>query len=448
MILFILLLSSVPLFPGDYLYNTSISAKSYGMGGLAPLGEAVVIDSNPALLEGVKNRTIQFGNLHGQITMKLKNSFIGDSDTPPYQNRKSVVASYNMPYFGYAQRINEKLVAGLALYVAGGGGGGYSEIAQIPGGSIDAAVGLPIPVVGSSRLAYKHTSAVLYKVNLTPGISFRITNKLFFGLGTELSYASLQNEIFYSLTASDSYRLPGVGFNLKGDPAYSAGGKIGFLWKLTEFIKLGYGYTTSTVSHIDGGMSIGVPRPEYYRKTGLSQEIKFPEFHSLRLSYDSDKFTLGGEIKYFGWKAAQRTSKITLEDPWLSTPVGQSAVIVQNTGLKNLLVALIGIEYIPHSIAYRAGVRYGNNPVASAGVVPFAANIQAHINLGIGIPMGDWMLDIGFEHGFKNNQQGTGEAFVNTLRNIDDLLALRMLRYSNSQSIATNAVIFGLKKNF
>jgi len=53
----------------------------------------------------------------------------------------------------------------------------------------------------------------------------------------------------------------------------------------------------------------------------------------------------------------------------------------------------------------RAGYNYGKNPVPDANLNPlFPATVEHHVTLGYGLTLGQWGVNLAYEHAFKNTQ--------------------------------------------
>ncbi|MEM7184817.1 MAG: hypothetical protein AAF518_28235 [Spirochaetota bacterium] len=440
------------LLAGNYIYQSAFSARSYAMGGLAPYGSPLVLESNPALLSGISNTTFELGDTYIQAKYGLKSMFIGEELTSSFVNDTNRYVPVHLPYFGVGGRLGSSFHWGIALYIPGGGGGTYKEVANLPSGrSISEAVGHNIATVGDWEIAWKHTNAAFYKVNLTPGISMNVNKRLSIGIAIDAIYGTLQSETFHSLDPNANARLPGVGLRIKGDPAYAAGGKLGFLYRITEMVNFSYSYTTPTSLYTDGGASVNVPNPIYYRKTGVSQKLKFPEAHNIRLAYDSEQLTVGMEIKYIAWSTSQKRTRITLEDPWLEVLGFSTGAATSDNAMGDQRVFIFGLEYQPDWIAYRFGVNLTSNPNAPEGISPITPVVSRHVSAGLGFKTDTWNYDIAVEQGLHSKQYGSpgsNEGLAATARNLNDIQTLRFARYSHATELSTTTISFGVGRKF
>jgi len=69
-------------------------------------------------------------------------------------------------------------------------------------------------------------------------------------------------------------------------------------------------------------------------------------------------------------------------------------------------VYAIGVEYAFNEMnTLRAGYNYGKNPVPDANLNPlFPAIVEQHVTLGYGLNLGQWTVNLAYEHGFENTQ--------------------------------------------
>ena len=157
----------------------------------------------------------------------------------------------------------------------------------------------------------------------------------------------------------------------KSDPAYALSGKGGLTYDLSERLSVAAAYSFPVKLHLDGGMSINVGNPEFYRRTGVSLEQIWPAVHRAGVAFRGDTLRVAFDVDWIKWSGAFNTLSFQLEDPFVETPLGtRSSLLVLKHEWRDQLAFALGVEYRPDTVAFRAGYNYGKTPVSGAGINP------------------------------------------------------------------------------
>jgi len=122
--------------------------------------------------------------------------------------------------------------------------------------------------------------------------------------------------------------------------------------------------------------------------------------------------TVAFDVKWINWSAAIDQPKLKISNP--DTPGAPTTPFVGGTSdsqtfdmaWEDQVVYAIGVEYAFNPMhTFRAGFNYGKNPVPDDNLNPlFPAIVEKHLTLGYGLTLGQWGVNLAYEHAFENTQ--------------------------------------------
>lgn len=273
----------------------------------------------------------------------------------------------------------------------------------------------------------------LMSVAVAPTIAYRVNDR--FSIGVSLN-ANVQRLEFDGLVAQRAEIMRGVtplvvtfgelfksygGDYVRGevdsDPlwAYGVGGRVGIMWKLTDFFQLGLMYSPKAwmskssgkakvdfTRHFDATPFSGViqqigwlpNRGRYGFATNYDIEIEMelPQRAGAGVAFLlRHNLTLGVDFQWINYADTQFKLKTILQDgdnPDANTLIGSSDLDTYLTlGWKDQYVVSAGIVWQPSPYwILRAGYNYSSNPVPRSYLNPqFAAIIEHHVSAGVSL---------------------------------------------------------------
>lgn len=322
---------------GDNLIG--VTPASEAMGGLGvgmPIGSIDSIFRNPAWMNSEKGFSVSFGGILFMPSVKAKYSDPINGDSGYVSSRANL---FTVPEIGITNRINDKVVVGIAAYGVSGMGVDYRNKDQ--------------------RLANMHTT--LQFMRIIPAISYQVNPNLSIGAGIDLAWGSLD------MGAIMNDRNLGT-WNAGGgqSSSYGIGAQFGIGYQVGD-LTVGFNYqspVSMTYKHVfdtDGN--------------GSFEDLKLqqPQEVAVGVGYKVlPNLKVGLDLRWINWSDADGYKQF---------------------GWKDQTVVAVGGEYqVNPSLKLRAGYNYGKSPIRSNE--PSGNNIP---NLGF-MPGGNiqWFNLIGF----------------------------------------------------
>lgn len=316
---------------------------------------------------------------------------------------------------GYAQRLNERWVAGLVFAVQGGAGFAYEDLPN--------AMGAPDDV-----------SALFGSFKIAPGASWQITERLTLGLSAGLVYSSARQKLLPK-TSNAFFN----GFRLDGLEGFSTNARAGLLFELNPQWTFAAVYATKTPIRLKNGRmtldrSFSGQAPLVYEDVSL-RGLNFAPEISLGFAFRPDeRWLLSGNVSRLDWSSALKTSRLHATKPNDDTAAPTRDMPLPLNFRDHYMVALGGQYQWTPATALRAGVGYARNPQSKESLTP-ALNLVA-----------DRTITAGFAHRFGRGWEFSGAALwqpTNTVNYDSPLFA-----DGAQEGFGALALYFGLGRNW
>ncbi|MBP5344202.1 MAG: outer membrane protein transport protein [Alphaproteobacteria bacterium] len=401
-ILVIALVASQAHAAGYQLQEYSVNTMGRAFSGAGVVGDDYsAIAYNPAGMNFVQKNGVQAGavaiNLHARLRGESTDAAgVSSSD------RTSTNIFRIVPNFFGQYNLNDKASLGLGLYVPYGLSADYKN-----------------NWYGTAHGQYSGITVV----NLTPALSYKLTDQLTLGAGLNIQYTQAH------LTGG----LPVQGTsNMRADDS-GLGYIVGVTYKPIANIRLGASYR-SAVTHklkgnnkVDGSILSYLPDGKY----DVFAKITTPETVTLSAAYDvNKKWTLSGTARWTRWDRFKYLNII--QDGFGATPVSSTYENWKNTWFYSL-----GADYkYCDNLTFRFGAGLDNTPIKSpkyrTARVPDERRILT--SLGASYHKNNWQLDVGYTHifirkaraqGMSIQQPGSPAKFDSTYHLSSDIVGLQ-----------------------
>lgn len=279
---------------------------------------------------------------------------------------------------GYAKRLRDDVVAGVAMMGQGGIGLEYKGLLTEAGNRDELST-----MVGVFRIS--------------PSVAWQYSPELSLGASLGINYSSASQKIFPNTSIAPDQNQPGfAGMKLDGMESWSLSYRLGMLYKLTADLTLGLAYGSKTKISLEGGDAVvnyesfdafGNQRVRY-----SDAELKgfaLPQEVALGLSWQvNPRWELAAEIAWLKWSEAMAESRLRVSGPQTDN---------QNVrDFASNIVALTPMElndHYPVSLAARyqldekshlmGGVSYAKSPLPPENAAPlFSIMTEAHYTAG------------------------------------------------------------------
>ncbi len=362
-------------------------------GGAAASEDASTIFYNPAGLTRLPGSEF-IGGIHALIPYaKFRNEGSVHASGLPLTGADGGNAGITalVPNLYYSNRVNDRLSAGLGVFVP---------------------FGLNTEYDSSWVGRYHAVKSDLKTVNINPAAGYRLTEKLSVGAGLDLQYvkAELSNAIDFG-TIFGSLGVPGMapqgndGFvKLKAD-SWSWGYNVGVLYEFTEDTRTGIAYRSRIKQKLDGDADFsGVPSPNptgRFLDTGIKADETLPDSLSLSHWHNFTKeFAAMADITWTNWSTFDEL-RIRFDNPLESDAVTTSQ-------WKDSFRYAIGAVYMPGRWTFRAGAAYDKTPVPDAAhrTPRIPDGDRTWLAFGLGYKLTEKAsLDMGYAHLFVKDSE-------------------------------------------
>jgi long-chain fatty acid transport protein len=368
---------------GNAINLIGFGAESVAMGGadLAVARDTSALNTNPAGLAQIPGSEL---NLNAAVAHLLDAAHADQFGNDQEVSDKEIYIASG----GYARRFADApFSAGVAIFVQGGAGSVYRDLATPFGTRDDLSIQLGI-------------------VKLSPGIAWRVTPEWSLGASLSVVASRLEQKVFPD-TSTPAF----AGLHLKDMESADAGLKLGALYKPSERLTFGAAYTTkSDLSLEDGTLvanmtAVGLGKVTYRnaRIEGMAQPQQFGVGLALR---PAPVWLVAFDLEWINWADAMKTSTLRADSPdnSLAPP---SIAATSSMNWHNQLVFAIGAVYelSPKSVL-RAGYNYGRNPIPDETLTPLLNSAIGEHTLTCGIgyePDPTWRVDASLEWQLKNS---------------------------------------------
>ena len=359
--------------------------RSIGMGGadVAIEGDAGNVSGNPAAVSEASPSSANIGLTLLSPTMSVKHY------TPAGLDSVDGEAQYfPMPQIGYVHRLKDSpLAVGFGLYAQGGMGVDFQGL-QTGMGTTD-----------------ELTSQVSF-MRFNPLVSYKVNENLSLGGTLMVGYSMCEFSVY-----PDS---PG-GMDVSGLKSFGFAGRVGAQYKVGQMVRFGATYTSESTIKLDDGTATlnygGGMKVDY---DAALEDFTWPQEFEAGVAVTPAKgLTVAADVKWINWAAAIDQPKLKLSNPDAAVPPGSDSITnTFDMAWEDQWVYAIGVEYaLNPTHTLRAGYNFGKSPVPDANLSPlFPATVEQHVTLGYGLTLGQWGINLAYEHAFENTQVNNNAA--------------------------------------
>jgi long-chain fatty acid transport protein len=381
------LLSAAGVRANNGLLFIGFGSESLGMGGAdtAVARDTTALNTNPAGLAQVARRAFDaYGTLTYAVDVRHRDARGNDAG----------VEDRFTPTFGgaYAQRLDDtKLTVGAGLFVQGGAGNRFEDLATATGTRDEL----------SARLA-------IFK--LGPGLAYE-AGALRVGASVAAVVATLEQKLFPDTSVVGP--APFFGIDVDELKATGVNARVGVQYLFSERLTLGMVYSSKTELDFKDGQlksnqsAAGLGMVTY--RDASIEGFALPQELSVGAAWKSAdaKLLVSAKLAWLNWDDALNQQTITASDP--SGPaVAQSLRRDSPLNWKDQYVWALGLAYTTdlRTTVYTTdlrttvygGVNWANNPVPPETLTPLlsAAIARKHLTTGFSHPLGGgWRLSGG-----------------------------------------------------
>ncbi|WP_297887904.1 outer membrane protein transport protein [Sulfurihydrogenibium sp.] len=359
-----------------------VTPASQAMGGLGvgmPIGSIDSIFRNPAWMNTEKGFTVSFGGILFMPDVKGRVN-MGGNDSGYVSSRANF---FTVPEIGITNRINDKVVVGIAAYGVSGMGVDYRNKDQ--------------------NLANMHTT--LQFMRIIPAISYQINPNLSVGFGLDLAWGSLDMGATLCDNRTKCWNAGGG-----QSSSYGIGAQIGLGYQMGD-LSVGFNYQSPVsmkYKHVFDSNNDGS-----YEDLKLQQ----PQEVAVGLGYKvMPNLKVGLDLRWINWSDADGYKQFKWKDQ---------------------TVVAIGGEYqVSPSLKLRAGYNYGKSPIRSYSglngmptntipnfvqpfsdfnvqwfnLIGFPAITEHHISFGGNYQFTkNFAVDLAYVHAFEKKVESSGQ---------------------------------------
>jgi long-chain fatty acid transport protein len=366
------------LFTGAGPVNRSMGGTSTA----TPLDASGTIYWNPGAMSALPSNSIDFGVELLAPQTRISSSIMGlgaGSD----RGDNSV---YPIPSMALVYRPDDsRITYGLGIFTIGGFGTNY------PGSTTNPILTPQPPLGGGLGSIYSNLAVI----QLTPNVSYQITDRLSIGGGPTLTMASLSADPLFIANPNPNGSYPtGTHSQLN----WGGGFQVGVYYKLTSDWNLGA--SVKSPQWMDSFRfqtvdQFGAPHQTAFR-------FNIPMITSLGVGYTGfDRWTLGADFRYVDYRNT---------DGFSASGFGPTGA-VQGLGWRSIFALSLGAQYqLTDNFSARVGYSYNQDPISDSQTMFNVASptIMEHTAyLGFSYKVSDALsLSVAYAHVFPNSNSG------------------------------------------
>jgi long-chain fatty acid transport protein len=237
--------------------------------------------------------------------------------------------------------------------------------------------------------------ASILVLQMTPTAAYKVTDRLWVGLGPTFDVAVVSLDPAYFAGAEDS-NGDGIGTfpsATHSRPFWGLGFRTGLVYSVTDQVDVGFGYTSTQWFEpwlFNARTELGLPRR-------LKLTATLPAIYSWGIAWHpTEKLLLGTDLRYFDYGNAEL----------LGVPVRDGGL-----GWKSVFAAAFGARYqLTDRLALSGGYIYNDNPVRDIATlfnVQVPVITQNTVTAGTTIQLTDAMsATVGYAYAFRNSLTG------------------------------------------
>ncbi|MGH8057623.1 MAG: OmpP1/FadL family transporter [Candidatus Entotheonellia bacterium] len=378
----LLWVAALPLFAANALNRIGYGARSTGLGGAFTglADDTASINTNPAGLAQIDGRALDVGFALSQPRLRHEDAVGGTSS--------AVNAVFVAPWVGYAHRLAHlPLTLGVAAFVQGGEGVAYRNVPTVFGTTDDLAIDLQY-------------------LRFAPAAAYALSERLSLGSAIWIGRSTLDLQLFPQTSFLNPMPTPGsldrfFGLHFEDSAAYGVGGRIGILYRATDWLQLGLQYATPSVLAYRGGNLIlnmhaaGLGQVQY---DGALDNFSWPQELGLGMVVRPlSRLQLSTDLKWINWDGALNTVILRAKNPRAPGAPPRLDLPVP-LHWKDQWVIAAGLEYrVTRDVVLRAGYNHANNPIPKDTLSPlFATIVKDHLTAGFGFTRGRFGIDASY----------------------------------------------------
>jgi long-chain fatty acid transport protein len=388
-----LLLAPIAVSANVGMENLATGAKSMGRAGtaIAVGDDTTVMNTNPALLSNI-------GTARADLSMEMMFPEFGYRNAVNDTGGKKPI--YVIPSAGYAKRINDRLVLGMAMFNEGGTGTDYGVL------NVNNAL-----VGGAGTYGIEHSSQFGYMI-VAPTAAYQMSEGLSLGISPQIGYGMLRMKMPFANPALSRFGAADMdgtdtNFRVKLGLAYNTGGRYGFgvAWTSKAAINAAGDATINTPT----GDMPGMPAESIMRAKSL-MKIGWPSSLKVGAFYDAGSYgRISADIQRVRWSEYFRSIPVTFSGVTFNGMAMPDQSFTMDIGMKDQTALRVGYEYpLNSAVTLRAGWAHGKNPIPAQGIIPiFNPIVENHVTFGLGYQAArNFEFNLGVVRGLKNTVTG------------------------------------------
>lgn len=337
---------------------------SMGSAAIARSHNAIGSNTNPAGMTAIDNKNASgYGEWFSTAGLIHTDSLGNDHRSKP--------AFVNVFGAGYAQRLNEDVVLGLAFIAQGGVGFRYEDLLTEGGNRDELSVEF-----GVFRIA--------------PAIAWQATDKLSVGISVGLNYSMAEQRVLPNTSIAPSGSDPGfAGISLDGMSGWSGSYRLGLQYALSDTVMLGAAYGGATKLKLQDGEGTvnfeahGLGRVNYAdaRMDGL----EFAQELGVGVSWDiTPEWEWATDVAVLDWSQSMKESRLTLSSPD-NANAPQTIAATQALDMRDQYIVSTGVKHRwSEDLDVMAGYSYARNPLPDENLTPlFNIIAEQHFTVGV-----------------------------------------------------------------
>lgn len=375
--------------PGVYMPGAgAVNAGMAGVSTATPLDALGALYWNPAAVGRLGRNEASIGGAFVYPDLSVFSSRRRLDGTVLSGRTRSDNGFPLVPSIGVVSKLDEgsPLTFGFGLLALGGGGVNY------PG---DPSNPVLAPTGPFGQLVLGPTFANMQLLQLTPTVSYQVTDRLVVGVGPTVDYTVVSFDPAYFAPPN---RIPGQPNTFlsatNARPYWGGGVRAGLVYSLTDALDVGFGYTSPQwleTWRFNSRDNLGNP-------VQLSLKATLPAIYSWGVAWRGiDRLTLGVDLRYFDYE---------------NTDLFGTAIRDGGLGWDSAFAVAVGGNYqLTDRVAVRAGYQYNTNPLENTRTlfnIQSPAIIQHTISVGTTVNLTDALsMSLGYAYGFQNSITGT-----------------------------------------
>ncbi|TAD96163.1 MAG: long-chain fatty acid transporter permease [Bacteroidetes bacterium] len=380
----LILLCLCPFLAQGQGYQVALQgAKQLGMGhtGAAMASDASTLFFNPGATAMVKGNSasVNFSPIFSNTEYVDNATFSAARTDNPVGTPFSVYAAFGS---SDSSKFISRFKFGIAVYTPFGSGVKWGE-----------------SWIGRAALS----SISLSSIFVQPTVSFKITDKLSFGIGFVYVRGSvnLQRSILFPSLAS----VGGEGKVELDGKANNFGFNAGLFFKPSEKFSIGVSYRSKVTASVSNGSATFSNIPAIFASrfpaggtTNFSANLPLPAVLNVGVSFSPNKkLTISAEMNHIGWSAYDSLIFDYTDANFADTKSARK--------YQDIVVLRLGGQYmVTDALAARLGFYYGNTPVTNGHVTPETPDSdRMGYTAGLGYKIGK--MDIDFAVAFINTEK-------------------------------------------